>query len=139
MATYSFAGIEVKYNHSDEVLKALKNAKERGLASCGEKAVKYAQNLVPVKTGNLKGSITYKVQDNACYIGTDVKYGKYIEYGTGQDAENGDGRQTPWRYKDKNGAWHQTNGYKPRPFIRPAASEHTDEYLNILKDSLKKA
>ena len=35
-----------------------------------------------VKTGNLLGSITHEVGDGEVVIGTNVKYGKYLEHGT---------------------------------------------------------
>lgn len=137
MATYKFAGIEVKYNYSKEVLAALKNAKVRGLKACGERAVKYARDLVPVDTSALKNSINSAVEGNDVYIGTNTPYAPYIEFGTGQYAEGGGGRKTPWVYTDGKGNTHMTNGYKPHPYLRPAASEHTEEYLSILRNSFE--
>lgn len=139
MATFSSNGITVEYNdNSEEVLAALRNAVERGLMACGEIAVGYAQDDCPVDTGRLRGSITYSVDGDDCYIGTNVEYAPYIEFGTGQYAEEG-GRQTPWSYVDGKGDWHYTHGSKPQPFLRPAASNHSDEYRSILEDSLRNA
>lgn len=139
MATFKTHGIEVEYNDfSPIVLEALKNAVQRGLESCGEVAVGYAQDDCPVDTGNLRGKISYKVDGEDCYIGTNVKYAPYVEYGTGKYAEKG-GRQTPWVYIDGDGNAHYTHGQKPQPFLRPAAANHTQEYLDILKDSLRNA
>lgn len=42
-------------------------------------------------------------------------------------AEKGNGRKTPWVWKDFNGKWHFTRGMAPRPFLRPAVEEHIDE------------
>ncbi|MCQ2369259.1 MAG: HK97 gp10 family phage protein [Paludibacteraceae bacterium] len=139
MQTFSSNGITVHFDdRSPEVLEALKNAVERGLMACGEKAVGYAQDKCPVDTGRLRGSIAYKVDGDDCYIGTNVEYAPYIEFGTGKYAETG-GRQTPWAFQDKNGEWHMTNGAKPQPFLRPSASDHAKEYTEILKDSLQNA
>lgn len=140
MAIFQSNGITVEFktNNKDEVLHALKNAVNRGLKACGEKAVGYAQDACPVDTGNLRGSITYAVEGDDCYIGTNVKYAPYIEFGTGKYAESG-GRQTPWTYQDGDGNWHRTEGYKPHPFIRPSAENHVNEYRDILKDSLTHA
>lgn len=140
MATFTSNGItiEFKEDNKGEVLEALKNAVQRGLMACGEKAVGYAQKDCPVDTGNLRGSITYAVDGEECYIGTNVEYGKYIEFGTGKYAEKG-GRKTPWVYMDGKGNFHFTEGMKPHPFIRPAAQDHAKEYVDILKDSLKNA
>lgn len=141
MSTYSFDtnGIHVEFeDNSPEVLEALKNAVERGLMAVGETAVGYAQDLCPVDTGELRGSITYEVDGEDCYIGTNVEYAPYVEFGTGVHAEGG-GRQTPWVYQDKNGNWWQTDGQEPRPFLRPAAADHAGEYQDILRDSLSNA
>lgn len=141
MATNTFTsnGITVEFeDNSPEVLEALKNAVERGLMACGETAVGYAQDKCPVDTGRLRGSITYEVDGDDCYIGTNVEYAQYVEFGTGIHAESG-GRQTPWTYKDSSGAWRMTNGQQPQPFLRPAAANHASEYRDILKDSLQNA
>lgn len=136
MPIFESNGITVEYtDNSGEVLDALKNAVERGLMACGEKAVDYAQDLCPVDTGHLRGSIAYSVEGDEVYIGTNVEYAPYVEFGTGEYAESG-GRKTPWVYVDENGVGHMTTGQKPQPFLRPSASEHTGEYRDILKDSL---
>lgn len=136
MATFTSNGITVEFdNNSDAVIEALHNAVDRGLRVIGETAVGYAQDLCPVDTGRLKGSITYAVEGEDCYIGTNVEYAPYVEFGTGIHAEEG-GRQTPWAYQDADGNWHRTQGNKPQPFLRPSANDHTDEYREILKESL---
>lgn len=138
MSTHTFTsnGITVQFDdNSDEVLRALENAVKRGLMAIGETAVGYAQDKCPVDTGHLRGSIAYAVDGDDCYIGTNVEYAPYIEFGTGIHAEHG-GRQTPWAFEDKNGDWHMTRGSKPHPFLRPSASDHAEEYRDILQDSL---
>ena len=141
METFTSNGFTIEFNTNpesrDEVLHALQNAVNRGLKAIGEQAVGYAQELCPVDTGNLRGSITYAVEGDDCYIGTNVEYAPYIEFGTGVYAETG-GRQTPWVYQ-KGDNYYMTNGIKPHPFLRPSASNHADEYRNILKDSLENA
>lgn len=139
MAVFKSNGFTVEFeDNTGEVRKALENAIDRGLRACGEIAVGYAQDLCPVDTGNLRGSITYAVDGQEVYIGTNVDYAPYIEFGTGIYAETG-GRQTEWSWQDKEGNWHKTNGARPQPFIRPSASNHTAEYMAILKDSLENA
>lgn len=136
-------GIVVTYESNVEgVLEALRNANARGLAMIGETAVRYAQELCPVGESipHLRDTITYEVdeRDNSVVIGTATEYGKYVEFGTGIYAEEG-GRQTPWSYQDTHGQWHYTHGQKPQPFIRPAATEHGQEYSGILRESLENA
>ena len=139
LSIFSTNGIEIEFDENfDEVLDALQNAADRGLRAIGEKAVGYAQDKVPKDTGRLAGSITYEVGEDEVYIGTNVLYAPYVEMGTGKYSTTG-GRQTPWFYQDRNGNWHKTEGQKPQPYLKPAASEHGDEYRQILKDSLENA
>jgi phage gpG-like protein len=46
-----------------------------------------AKELVPVDTGNLKGSITHRVDGDAAIVGTNVEYAEHVEYGTSRMAE----------------------------------------------------
>lgn len=94
-----------------------------------------AKLLVAVDTGNLKGSIHHKVdeQELSCIIGTNVEYAPYVEFGTGEFAENGLGRKGGWFYVDEKGNKHFTFGNKPQPFLRPALSENKGTIKKILE------
>ncbi len=78
--------------------------------------------LAPVATSRLKQSIDYIVDDNELvgYVGTNVDYAIYVEFGTGEFAENGNGRKGGWMYKDPSGEWFFTKGMPPKPYLRPA-------------------
>jgi hypothetical protein len=54
--------------------------------------------------------------------------------GTGKYVKGG--RQTPWRYKDDKG-WHITSGMPPRPYLKPAATDHREEYRRIIENEFK--
>lgn len=125
-------------SHLDEVLKLKDEALERALVKIGATAERYAKELCPVDTGNLRNSISFQdaPEEEAVYIGTNIEYAPYIEFGTGIYAEGG-GRTTPWKYQDEKGEWHITSGMKPRPFLRPAVANHLDEYKEIAKNELK--
>ena len=41
-----------------------------------------AQANAPVRTGNLRRSITTRIEGHAAYVGTAVEYAPYVEYGT---------------------------------------------------------
>ena len=77
--------------------------------------------------------------ENAVYIGTNNEYAAYVCLGTGKYAEGGGGRPTPWVYQDANGNWHYTHGQKPQPFLKPAVTDHTDKYREIIKDAFENA
>ena len=78
--------------------------------------------LAPVSTSRLKQSIDYIVDDDELvgYVGTNVDYAIYVELGTGEFAENGNGRKGGWMYKDPSGEWFFTWGIEPQPYLRPA-------------------
>jgi len=98
-----------------------------------------AKLLVPVDTGNLRGSITHKVYRNDLIvrIGTPVEYAPYIEFGTGEHAENGQGRKGGWFYTDEKGNKHFTFGNKPQPFLRPALLNNKSKIDFIFKEIFK--
>lgn len=52
----------------------------QSLEQIGYMAETNVKMLVPVDTGRLKQSITHSVSDNSVTIGTNVEYGKYVEY-----------------------------------------------------------
>lgn len=97
-----------------------------------------AKEKAPKDTGELRKSITSKVENNQGIIFTPLEYAPYVEYGTGLFAEDGNGRQdVPWHYQDDKGEWHTTSGMHPQPFMRPALNEHRVEILRILKEGIK--
>ena len=98
-------------DNTDEVLSALEKAIEKGLTEIGIEAEKNAVYKITsypaVDTGRLRNSITHavKADEKAVYIGTNVEYGSFVELGTSK--------------------------MPPRPFLKPAATEHNDEYQKI--------
>lgn len=115
-------------------VKALKDsAVKRALEKMGGKAETYAKKLCPVKTGNLRGSITHvpsKTEENTELVGTDVTYAPYVELGHAQE---------PGRYVPAIGKRLVASFVQGKPFIRPAIEDHTSEYRQIAENELKKA
>ena len=101
-------------SHAKEALKAMEAAKARALEMIGGKAESYAKKLCPVDTGRLRNSITHAQYDeNTEVIGSNVEYAPYVCLGTHKMA--------------------------PRPFLRPAAENHTAEYKAIVEKCMKNA
>ena len=104
-----------------EVLKALDGALETGLVKIGAAAQGYAKDNTPVRTGTLRDSIGVEVKsdEKAAYIGTMIDkfpgkpYGQYVELGA--------------------------RGRQGVHMLQRAATEHTDEYKQIMEDALKHA
>ena len=136
-------------DNTDEVLSALEKAKHNALEAIGLTAERHAKKACPLYTGLLRNSITYVVsgyqthvkdyrranveggtnvkheryaygnevmdgeKDSAVYIGTNVEYAPYVELGTSRSS--------------------------PKPFLKPAATEHSAEYKRIMKAAMKTA
>lgn len=94
-----------------------------------------------VPTGRLMNSITHQVvegdKEDIVYIGTNVEYAPYVEFGTGIYADDGDGRKTPWAYKGNDGKIHFTHGMKPKHFLKDGVVKNVKKYNSILKEGLQ--
>lgn len=115
-AAADYAGVlEIRENNTEQVAAALNSAIAKALTKIGQQAEGNAKLMCPTDTGRLKNSITNQIdmQENAVYVGTNVEYAPYVELGT--------------RRQD------------PHPYLRPAASEHGEEYRAILKGCLESA
>lgn len=115
---------EVRLDNINAAVSGIRNASLRALERIGEAAEGYAVDLCPVGTpestgipgyvgGTLKTNITHFVEkeEAAAYIGTNVEYGIYVEMGTKK--------------------------MEAQPFLRPAATDHTQTYKNIFEDEMK--
>jgi len=89
-------------------------------------------------TGQTAGSWTCKVDEAelVAQIGSPLENAVWEEFGTGQYALNGDGRKTPWVYKDDKGKWHRTIGKKPRRHLYRAFAANKDKIQKYLERKL---
>lgn len=166
-------GIELKLTDNTGLYRnALLAQVQAALEAVGGQAETNAKNNLTaaskVDTDNLRGSITHEVRiaEDAVYIGTPVKYAKYIEYGTGIHGEKptGSGEKSWWVYvpggdgggepkgkrytkqeayirvlylRQKGIEAYMTQGQKPTHFLRNAIQEHKDEYKGIIEQHLR--
>lgn len=135
-------GIKVKVDNSAMIIALMHKKVELGLEAIGAEAEGYAKKNCPVDTGRLRNSITWATSESQgeantnkhpkgpvdaepadykmlgkpggkyVYIGTNVKYAPYVEYG------------------DKT---HKTG---QAHFLRDAAVNHGDHYESIMKAAL---
>ena len=105
--------IRVTQDNSAEVIESKNAAVIRALEAIGLQAEGYAKLKAPVDTGRLRNSITHSLapEEEAVYIGTNVEYAPYVEYGT---------RRT-----------------KAQPYLKPAVQDHAEEYKRIAESFLK--
>lgn len=101
-------------DNTDEVLNAMRGSIGRALTRIGLSAEGYAKKECPVDTGNLRNSITHEVvqSEKAVYIGTNVEYAAYVELGTTRT--------------------------KAKPYLKPAATEHSTVYKRIMEEEMGK-
>ena len=126
-------------DNKDIVEKALKEQVIAWLEAIGEDAASTSAKFAPVDTGRLKNSISSVVdeQNQQVFIGTNVEYAIYHEFGTGKYASGGGGRQGAWAYQDENGDWHWTTGVPARHFLQFGCTAHKDQYKQMLEQALK--
>lgn len=100
-------------DNSEEFLKALPEQIEQALTAIGLTAETYAKKDCPVDTGRLRNSITHAVDsgEQAVYIGTNVEYAAPVELGTSRS--------------------------RARPYLRPAATGHREEYKALAEGALR--
>lgn len=134
---------EIKFEGLDEILDKLdkisSNANlEEALGTCCALVERSAKQLAPKDNGELRRSITSKVEDGVGIVFTPLEYAPYVEYGTGLFAEEGGRTDVPWSYQDEEGEWHSTSGQKPQPFMRPALNNNLKTIKQLLKEELTK-
>jgi HK97 gp10 family phage protein len=95
-----------------------------------------AKKKAPKGDGDLRRSISSRVEGTEGIVYTPLEYAPYVEFGTGLFAENGGRTDVPWCYQDEEGEWHSTSGMKPHPYMRPALEENRENIKKILKEGL---
>lgn len=95
-----------------------------------------AKQKAPKGDGDLRRSITSKIDGYQGIVYTPLEYAPYVEYGTGLFAEAGGRKDVPWCYQDEEGEWHTTSGMKPHPYMRPALEENREKIIKILREGL---
>ena len=92
--------------------------------------------LAAVQTARLRNSIDHTVDEDELigYVGSNVEYAVYVEFGTGEFAENGQGRKGGWVYQDPSGEWFFTWGQEPQPYLRPAFRQNKGRIEALAKE-----
>ena len=101
-------------DHSEEIIGEMREDVINWLYAIGLDASSVAADKAPVDTGRLKNSISNTVDEDelAAYIGTNVPYAPYQEFGT-------------------------SRGIPAKHFIQFGATAHAAEYKEMLEERLK--
>ncbi|WP_349406449.1 HK97-gp10 family putative phage morphogenesis protein [Clostridium perfringens] len=122
------------------VNKTLPNNAKQGMEKACLVVEATAKKGCPVDLGQLRASITHDVEEQGReivgYVGTNLEYGVYVHEGTGVFAKDGNGRQTPWFYRDRKGKLIRTIGQKPNPFLKRAVTENKENIKAILRKAI---
>lgn len=102
--------VEMKSNKG-EIIDGIEEAVARALEAIGITAEAHAKEICPVDTGRLRASISHAVDGDTAVIGTNVEYAAKVELGTSRQ--------------------------KAKPYLRPAATEHSEEYKELAMRAIK--
>lgn len=136
-------------DNTDAVIDNLERNAAVMLEELGHRVEDYMKAGTPVGTtestgveryigGTLRQRMTHIVIGYELYVGSNVSYAVYVEYGTGIYASDGSGRKSPWVWRDKNGDYHWTRGIHPQHMILNAVTKHDAEYKYVMEEYLKK-
>lgn len=131
------------YDNAANVLKATAEQKLRALEAVGIQAEGDVKDEITdfdaVDTGRLRGSIAHQVDGDSVEIGTNVDYAVYVHEGTGKYAIGGGTPKERWVYRDSlTGEFRMGFPQKPRRFIKNAMERFAKDYIEIIKEYLKK-
>ena len=131
-----------KFTDNSKAVKAeMQATMQKALESAALIVEASAKALAPVDSGELRDKIDHNVKNTAngptATIGSPLDYALYVEYGTGEKAENGAGRKGGWSYQTPDGEWHFTRGSEPQPFLRPAFRNNKTKVQDIIGKEFK--
>lgn len=127
-------GMNVKYHFDplrpDKVMDAIMDALKDG----AEFITARSKQIVPVRTGALKRSISMDELDaprKGYTIGPDTYYDVYVEFGTGTRGEGATVFGKKWKTKIR--------GQRAQPYMRPALAEARPRIAQALQIGVRKA
>lgn len=123
-------------SYADKVMNQMDEVLERAMTMVLEIIKSAAKAGAPVNTGQLRDRIDYQLKavngQVIGIVGSPEQYAIYVEFGTGEFAENGAGRKGGWAFQDPSGEWYFTWGQEPQPFMRNAFRQHKKDIKEIL-------
>lgn len=111
-------------DNSKKVKKLMAQTNEAAMESILLMVEGQAKSLARSGTGELRDKIDHQTKEKdgglIGQVGSPNMHAIYNEFGTGEFAENGNGRKGGWVYRDSSGEYFFTYGLEPQPFLRPA-------------------
>ena len=97
-------------DHSKEAMDAIRQVVGEAMEEIGQRAEGYAKQIVPVDTGALRDSIGHEAAESSVAIYADRPYAAFVELGTSRQ--------------------------RAHPYLAPSVLNHTQEFVDIVKDKL---
>lgn len=147
-------------DNSSVVKEQILNASRKWIKSSAMVIERDAILLAPVDSGDLKRSIRHVTENDGmeAVIGAEARHGLFVEKGTGEFAENGQGRRGYWVYvtgqppgpggkthtlatakravaflRSKGLEAYYTNGMHPQPFMEPSFRNNKSNIERLAK------
>lgn len=95
-----------------EEIEKMKQRRERTIKQIAVFVEVEAKLRAPVSTGNLRRSITHETQSDKAYIGTNVEYAPYVEFGVA------------------------SKNIPAQPYLRPAIEENRDKIRDMIREGM---
>lgn len=126
-------------SYKDKCSDAMKAAAVAWLHEAAGEVEAQVKRNTAVDTGQLKGSWKYVVDTEKleAQVGSPLDNAIWEEFGTGQFALNGNGRKTPWIYKDRKGKWIKTIGKRPRRALFKAFNSLKNRLIDSAKEKFR--
>lgn len=131
------------YDYTIEVQGVIAELAYKALEEASGELESQVKRNTKVDTGQTKNSWTHRVTGSMmageyrATIGSPMENAIWEEFGTGEYALNGDGRQGGWSYRDEEGVWHFTHGKKPRRPFHNAYTSLKNRLIKHMQDIFK--
>ena len=131
---------EVEFqDYTIKVINAMNDKANAILEECAGELESQTKRNSRVDTGKTKNSFQHKVVDSehVAYIGSNYENAIWEEFGTGEHALEGNGRQGGWTYVDEKGVGHFTRGKKPSRAFWNAYNSLKNAIIKRIQNSFK--
>ena len=127
------------HDFSIEVMGAIDDKINAALEECAGELESAAKRNTRVDTSQTKNNWRHYVDDakHEATIGNPLENAIWEEFGTGEHALKGNGRQGGWYYVDEKGEGHFTHGKKPSRAFHHAFISLKNSIINRIQEALK--
>jgi hypothetical protein len=133
-------GVSIKFtDNSAKAKSAMNGAMKKWLYEASAAINSQVRQNTAVKTGQLKGSWETNVDETKgeAQVGSPLENAIWEEFGTGEYAQEGNGRKGGWVYVDEKGQGHFTYGKKPKRALHTAFESKKTAVIRRAEEIMK--